>query len=236
MHDIDRRTFLVTSGFALAWLATGCGKKGESLPQGESPNDLALAFKERDGDPISVLQAVDQILVRPRSRVAFALLGADNATFLRSGTVNVYWGLNPAATALGPVRAEFHGEGLGAKGVYVAHLDIDRPGNWGVVVVGKPTNASKEIWGEAVYPAVERVDGPAPGAKAISVPTPTADNHRGVEPYCTRTPAPCSMHRISLDVALANGRPTVFNIGTPRFCRYVRISNSSSSEPTSMAK
>jgi hypothetical protein len=64
---------------------------------------------------------------------------------------------------------------------------------------------------------VDKVSGPAPGTKAIAAPTPTVDKHRGVEPYCTRTP-PCSMHRISLDVALANGKPTVFNIGTPRFC------------------
>ena len=115
------------------------------------------------------------------------------------------------------MRADYHGEGLGAKGVYVVKLDIDRPGNWGLVVVGKPSGATKEVWGQAVYPGVEQVDGPSPGAKAISVPTPTVDNHRGVEPYCTSTP-PCSMHRISLDAALANGRPTVFNIGTPRFC------------------
>ncbi|MFY9586605.1 MAG: hypothetical protein WAT66_04015 [Actinomycetota bacterium] len=218
MRDIDRRTFLATSGLALAWLATGCGGKDDALPENASPNQLATDLKERDGDPINVLQAVDQVLVRPASRVAFALVAADRTTFLRGGGVDVYYGLDPSAPARGPVRAEYHGEGLGSKGVYVVKLDIDRPGNWGVVAVGKPSGASKEIWGEAVYPAVEKVDGPAPGAKAISIPTPTVENHRGVEPYCTRTPQPCSMHRISLDAALANGRPTVFNIGTPRFC------------------
>jgi hypothetical protein len=217
MRDIDRRTFLVTSGLALAWLATGCGGD-EKLPEDASLDELVEALRKREGDSINVIQAVDQILVAPASRVAFALIGgADNTTRYTGGDVQVYWGINSAASAFGPVRAAYHGEGLGDKGIYIVRLDIDRPGNWNVLAVGKPRGASKEVWGAAAYPAVERVDGPGTGAKALSVPTPTVDNHRGVEPYCTRTP-PCSMHRMSLDVALANGRPTVFNIGTPRFC------------------
>jgi hypothetical protein len=217
MRDIDRRTFLVTGGLALAWVATGCKKKA-SLPADASPNELATALKKRDGAAINVIQAVDQILVRPGSRVAFALIAADRTTFLRGGDVRVYYGIDPSAKAFGPVRATYHGEGLGDKGVYVARINVTRPGNWGIVVAGKPGGASKEVWGEAVYPASETVAGPAPGAKALSIPTPTVDDHRGVEPYCTRTP-PCSMHKISLDQALANGRPTVFNLGTPRFCQ-----------------
>ncbi len=217
MRDIDRRTFLVTSGLAVAWLATGCSKKDEGLPKDASLNDLVKTLRKKDGASISVVQAVDQILVHQKSRVAFALIGADRVTRYAGGNVRVYWGLDADGVPKGPVAAEYHGEGLGTKGVYIARLDIDGPGNWNVLAVGTPGGAEKEVWGGAAYPAVDRVDGPAPGAKAISVPTPTVDNHRGVNPYCTRTP-PCSMHRISLDVALANGRPTVFNIGTPRFC------------------
>lgn len=215
MRDIDRRSFLVTGGLALAWLATGCGKD-EAPPGGASLERLVSTLKDRDTE-ISVVQALSNVLIRPQSRVAFALVDTGSSTRLAGGSVNVYWGLAPGAPARGPVRAEYHGEGLGEKGVYVARLDIDRPGNWLVVVSGKPAEAAKDIWGGAYYPAVERVPGPAPGAKAIAVATPTVDDHRGVEPYCTRTP-PCSMHRLSLDVALANGRPTVFDIGTPKFC------------------
>ncbi len=217
MRDIDRRTFLVTSGLALAWLATGCGG-GDELPADASLDELVDALRKKDGDSINAVQAVDQILVAPRSRVAFALIGgADNTTRYTGGDLRVYWALNTAASAFGPVRAEYHGEGLDDKGIYIARLDIDRPGNWNVLAVGTPRNASEEVWGGAAYPAVEGVAGPGVGTQAISVPTPTTEDHRGVEPYCTRTP-PCSMHRMSLDVALANGRPTVFNIGTPRFC------------------
>jgi hypothetical protein len=217
MGAIDRRTFLVTGGLALAGLATACKKKPRSLPAHSTLEQLVADVKKRD-TAIQQIQAVEQILVRPQSRIAFALVSADNTTQYKGGSVKVWWSpIGSTAPARGPVPAEFHGDGLGDKGVYVARLDIDTAGNWNVLAVGKPDGLSTEAWAGAAYPAIERVAGPGPGAKAVSVATPTVDNHRGVNPYCTRTP-PCSMHAISLDVALANGRPTVFVIGTPRFC------------------
>jgi len=216
---MDRRTFLVTGGLALAGLATACKKHiAGTLPAGASMIALVDAAK-KTREEISVIQAVENILVRPSSRVSFALTDKAGTTRLTGGRVQVYGAPESGAgAAKGPVTAEYHGEGLGDKGVYVARLDVDQPGNWNLLVVGRPKGATKDVWGGAAYPAVEHVKGPGPGAKAIAVATPTVDDHRGVNPYCTRTP-PCSMHAISLDVALANGRPTVFVIGTPRFCQ-----------------
>lgn len=213
---MDRRAFLVTGGLALAGLAAACGKKAPAL-EGRLLEDIVNTVRAKD-QPMTVIQAVENILVRPRSRVSFALTDASATRRYTGGNVNVYWAqVGSTSPALGPVRAEYHGDGLGEKGIYIARLDIARAGNWNVLVVGKPIGVTSEAWGGAAYPAVEQVSGPGPGAKAISVATPTLDNHRGVEPYCTRTPA-CTMHKLSLDVALANGRPTVFNIGTPKFC------------------
>jgi len=170
-------------------------------------------------DEVQVIQAVENILVGPRSRVSFALTDKAGTKRYTGGLVHVYYSpvSSTPGAALGPARAEFHGEGLGDKSIYVARIDVDFSGNWNLLVVGKPDGVSKDVWGGAAYAAVTHVRGPGPGTKAIAVATPTVDDHRGVEPYCTRTP-PCGMHKISLDVALANGRPTVFVIGTPRFC------------------
>ncbi|HZX56203.1 MAG TPA: hypothetical protein VFE86_16060 [Ilumatobacteraceae bacterium] len=49
--------------------------------------------------------------------------------------------------------------------------------------------------------------------------TPTVDNHRGVEPYCTLTPAPCPLHDITLTQAMATGKPVAYMIGTPAHCQ-----------------
>ena len=49
--------------------------------------------------------------------------------------------------------------------------------------------------------------------------TPTVDNHRGVEPYCTLTPKPCPLHDVTLTQALASGKPVAYMIGTPAHCQ-----------------
>lgn len=49
--------------------------------------------------------------------------------------------------------------------------------------------------------------------------TPTVDNHRGVEPYCSLTPKPCPLHDVTLTQALASGKPVAYMIGTPAHCQ-----------------
>ena len=76
-----------------------------------------------------------------------------------------------------------------------------------------------------------RVRGGVPGHRnrPVTVPyigsllppfdTPTVDDHRGVEPYCSLTPAPCPLHDITLTEALATGKPVVYMVGTPAHCQ-----------------
>jgi hypothetical protein len=49
--------------------------------------------------------------------------------------------------------------------------------------------------------------------------TPTVADHRGVEPYCTLTPAPCPLHTMTLTEALASGKPVAYMVGTPAHCQ-----------------
>ena len=49
--------------------------------------------------------------------------------------------------------------------------------------------------------------------------TPTVDDHRGVEPFCSLTPDPCPLHDVTLTDALASGKPVVYMIGTPAHCQ-----------------
>lgn len=59
---------------------------------------------------------------------------------------------------------------------------------------------------------------PLVGDPLRSVDTPTFENHRGVEPICTRA-EPCPFHELNLADVLHNGRPTVLVIATPGFCQ-----------------
>jgi hypothetical protein len=230
---LDRRTFLAMSGLAVAGLATACGGGDDGPPPDGalSINDVISESDRLKRGRVNVVQALGEVLTQPDARVTFALIDATDTTGrkrLTGGSIRVYAAMDADAPAIGPVEATYHDEGLadatgGSKGVYVVRLAIEKPGTWLVLAVGKPDGASGELYGGASYPAVARVSGPAPGGKAVSVATPIPGDHRGVEPICTRVdakanPAPCAMHALSLDVALGNGKPTVFNIGTPKFC------------------
>ncbi len=59
---------------------------------------------------------------------------------------------------------------------------------------------------------------PFVGDQIRPVDTPTFENHRGVEPVCTRA-VPCPFHTTNLNDFLDNGRPTVLVIATPGFCQ-----------------
>ncbi|MEZ5273042.1 MAG: hypothetical protein R2694_12180 [Ilumatobacteraceae bacterium] len=60
---------------------------------------------------------------------------------------------------------------------------------------------------------------PLTGAPLPPFDTPTADDHRGVEPYCSRTPDPCPFHQVTLTDALASGKPVLYMVGTPAHCQ-----------------
>ena len=59
---------------------------------------------------------------------------------------------------------------------------------------------------------------PLTGTMLPPFDTPTEDNHRGVEPYCSLTPEPCPLHSMTLTEALATGKPVAYMVGTPAHC------------------
>jgi len=60
---------------------------------------------------------------------------------------------------------------------------------------------------------------PLTGDELPPFDTPTADDHRGVEPYCTLSPDPCPLHTMTLTEALALGKPLAYMVGTPAHCQ-----------------
>ncbi|MGB8859654.1 MAG: hypothetical protein WCC60_10380 [Ilumatobacteraceae bacterium] len=59
---------------------------------------------------------------------------------------------------------------------------------------------------------------PPTGTALPPFDTPTKDDHRGVEPYCSLTPKPCPLHDVTLRDALATGKPVAYMVGTPAHC------------------
>lgn len=177
---------------------------------------------------VNLVSATGEILVRPGGdRFPFALF-VPNTTNDRyaGGTARIWIARDETSDALGPFDATWRDRGLGDRGIYSTRAPFSADGAWLVlvearaaskVVGGSTQAASGTLLGGTTVGVGRRSEQPVAGDRAISVASPTFENHRGVNPICTRKP-PCSMHDLSLDVALRNGKPTVLIIGTPQFC------------------
>ena len=57
------------------------------------------------------------------------------------------------------------------------------------------------------------------GQKMPSIQTPTMQNNLEINPICTKSSGPCSLHKKSLDESLSSSTPTALLVATPRFCQ-----------------
>jgi hypothetical protein len=93
------------------------------------------------------------------------------------------------------------------------------------VTIDNPGTYTLRIDGDDGFGAAFMVNKPSevtvPYVGSVLPPfdTPTVDNHRGVEPYCTLTPNPCPLHDVTLTQALSSGKPVGYMIGTPAHCQ-----------------
>jgi hypothetical protein len=224
VRPLARRTFLQAGGTALLGLAVACGKgsRQTNIVGEDTLNGLIGGRRQTLGVEIGLTET----LARPNERMPVILHRPDEVTNVYRGGEGRLWiaEKRDEPPVLGPYELTWHDEGLEDappqnRGVYAARVSIPRDGSWLALVEASPEGASDTLVGGAQFGVGIRSNPPMPkpGERAISVASPTPDNHRGVEPYCTRKP-PCSLHYISLDKALANKKPTVLIFATPQFC------------------
>lgn len=70
-----------------------------------------------------------------------------------------------------------------------------------------------------IYEA-DQITMPVVGRALPGFDTPTVDDARGVDPICTRDGSPCPFHEVTLNEALASGKPVIYMIGTPAHCQF----------------
>lgn len=93
-------------------------------------------------------------------------------------------------------------------------IDIAEPGIYSLIIEGgTPDGAGVQIMDPST------VSVPLIGSALPGFDTPTTSNNRGVNPLCTRNPEPCPLHDITLNEALALGKPIAYLVGTPAHCQ-----------------
>ncbi|MFP5309341.1 MAG: hypothetical protein ACLGIR_07145 [Actinomycetes bacterium] len=227
---LSRRTLLRGTGLAgLGVVLAACGG-GETDPGTTAPGgtdlpvdggDVSSAALEAAGvadgeNVLTPIVATFEVLTGPTGRVQFGLLDAENTPLLDAEVQVWIVGGEGTEVVAGPLEPIFYGEGLGTRGVYVLEPALETAGLLDLVVA---TDG-----GARVGTAALRVIAPEesavvrPGQEFPSFATPTTADPMGLEELCTRTP-PCGMHELSLDEALAMGKPVVLTVSTPKYCQ-----------------
>ena len=211
---ISRRTFIsgslgvigATSTVGVSSLLAGCS--GDSTPA----NSIGAL-----GD-IQIVQRFPQVLVPGNVRLPISLAntqgllttesGVDLPATLTAQLINA----DTQEVVAESLSADRHDTGLTIP-YWPFRVDIDKPGIYTLIVDGGPAEGAAIQVLDATQVLIPLVGSQLPGFD-----TPTFDDHRGVEPVCTRTPEPCEFHNITLNEALALKKPIAYLVGTPAHC------------------
>lgn len=205
---ITRRQLLSGAGaLGAGLLVPACGGESGGLPAVDAEQTLFVQTAS-----LEILAGADRWL-------AFGIRDLTN-TPLDDAAVEIYVRRIPTAegetadVVVGPVEASFSPAVDTGQGVYFLQTSITDPGLYDVVAVAGEDHGVASI--QVVDPINSRVA--VPGSEAVSAATATTDDDLGVFSICTQDPQ-CGMHEMSLDDALASGRPVVMMFATPQFCQ-----------------
>ena len=213
---ISRRTFITgslgvigaTSTVGVGSLLAGCS--GESTAT-TSESVAAL------GD-LQLVQRFPQVLVPGNVRLPISLanqaglLTTDSGFELPNTLLAQLINADTQEVVAESLSADRHDTGLTIP-YWPFRVDIDKPGIYTLIVDGGPAEGAAIQVLNATEVLIPLVGSQLPGFD-----TPTVDDHRGVEPVCTRTPEPCEFHNITLNEALALKKPIAYLVGTPAHC------------------
>jgi hypothetical protein len=221
---MDRRTLVrVLGGSGSVLLLGACSndpgepggtarapRSGSAAPDALDPIAAQVAPDADRG--LTVVNASFEQLTGNDQAFAFGLTTPDNEP-VRGADVQVYV-IDADGEWRGPHPAEFRDVTVVPLGLYLTRLDLPEPGPTSLVAV-TADGAAGSTTVQVTRPQASAV--PAPGQPAVVVPTPTSTDPQGMGRVCTLDP-PCGMHDVSLDEALAAGRPVVLTFATPAYC------------------
>lgn len=199
------KTAAVVAG---ALLLAACGSTAATDQPAASPSS--------SGSSLQAVVAASELVVGSQQRVPIGI--TDHNTPVSDATVHVrsFVLKGTTGTFKGESDAPFKGAGLQGAGTYVAHLDFDKAGDWGVeVTASRPDGAhmtARLPMNVLALPVVPGVGQPAPVTH-----NPTAKDVADVETIDSGRP-PDDMHQLSIADAIQQHRPALVVFATPAFC------------------
>jgi hypothetical protein len=232
LRPARRRPLLALA--ALAFLpacgaSAGAPPPAAPSPAAPSPAPRPAAPPSSAGSPVAVQPVAVQAVVPNtdlavgRNRFTLGLLtataGSAAPSPLPDAQLNLtfFHPIEPRAVARsGPLTPEFRYVADRSRGLYVAQVEFDQPGDWGVEVGGS-AQGRPLVTSRVRFVVKPESDTPAIGAPAPRSRNPTrydVDDIRKIDSGAT----PNDMHEASIADAAGRGRPLVVLFASPGFC------------------
>jgi hypothetical protein len=207
-RSMSRRDLLAGAGALL--VVTSCGDNSTSAA------DSGTATTEPDPGTtgFTIAQRYPSNTFVP-GKVRLPISLADKGALLSKGVPSVVNGrvLDGNDQQIATVSAPIHSTDLVIP-YWAINVQIDQPGTYTLRLDGDDGFGAAFLISDPAEVTVPYV-----GSVLPPFDTPTVDDHRGVEPYCSLTPKPCPLHDVTLTQALASGKPVAYMIGTPAHCQ-----------------
>ena len=212
--SISRRHLIAGAGALLVVAACGDGSSSSSDNSASGVGDASGGTEPDPGTTgFTIAQRYPSNTFVP-GKVRLPISIADKQSLLTTGPAVLNGRvLDSTNKQIATVSAPIH-----ATGIVIPYWPI-------VVQIDQPGTFTLRLDGDDGFGAAFQVSDPdlvtVPYTGSLLPPfdTPTVDNHRGVEPYCTLTPKPCPLHDVTLTQALASGAPVAYMVGTPAHCQ-----------------
>ena len=201
----------------LMLVVVACGQRATTT--GTPPSTVAPNVGEQQG-AIQVVIATSELVVGP-NRVALGLL-EDNVPIPDAAQTRVkarwYAIKGDQATLVGEEDARYYGEGLGQRGTFVVHPRFDASGQWGLEVEAQRPGRPPTVQRISVD-VREQGNAPMIGVSAPQTRTPTSKQVKDLKTITSATTPDPRLYELSIDQALANGKPSLILFSTPGFCQ-----------------
>jgi hypothetical protein len=201
---------------ALVALVTGCERAGSAA---SSLTPTTGVLRPPPGELTGALVATD-LAVGVRQRFLLALIAPDNSLVTDADVDLAFFKVTVQGQAQLRSRAAAtyrESTGLTGRGIYVARADFDEPGEWGVAAqVRRPGQDPTEL--RLSFPVKTSSSTPSVGDTVPFSRTPTGVSAEEIERFSSARPVDPSLYRLSIDEALATGKPLAVLFATPGFC------------------
>ena len=206
------RRAAAVAALAAALVLAGCVDQAANSSVGPAPT---AASTPAAGHALEPTLVASQLLVGTQR---FPVGVLDHNTPVTDATVHVraYTSVGTAVELRSEADAPFRGVGLEGRGVYVAQLRLNSPGQWlAEISVGLPDGTRRTSALPFRVLTAGSVPGPgqpAPRSRSVTVhDVPDAS-------YIDSGVPPDDMHGLSIADAIAQHRPTLVVFATPAFC------------------